>query len=243
MWTWLQASSTALHDAANLTVILDPLALLKKDSQIRAYQCHPAPHRCQARCNTRWMDWRMWFYQVPGLLWKMEGPSAWSFHNSPRDPRPPSKRSKLPSWGMAAPGPCWQSVCSWVTRKHEQRLLLKGRSTPYLPNKEKGQYDDESDRSLSSLSSVRELMLKEAKANLCLPFLRELMLPWAARMTLQGPHSMNGWGQSKFVSSLSFREWCSSPCILFHHMSRITVRICLLKKTEKNGDKSAVAIL
>ena len=39
MWTWLQATSTALYDAANLAVILDPLALSKKDSQIRAYQC------------------------------------------------------------------------------------------------------------------------------------------------------------------------------------------------------------
>ena len=44
---------------------------------------------------------------------------------------------------MAAPGPCWQSVCSRVTRKHEQRVLLKGRSSPYPPGKEKGRYDDE----------------------------------------------------------------------------------------------------
>ena len=43
--------------------------------------------------------------------------------------------------------------------KHEQRVLLKERSCPYPPNKEKGRYNDESDRSLSSLSSVRELML------------------------------------------------------------------------------------
>ena len=62
------------------------------------------------------------------------------------------------------------------------------------------------------------------------------MLPWAARMTLQGPHSVKGWGQSKFVSSLSFREWCSSPCILFHLMSRITVRICLLKKKKNRKE-------
>ena len=45
MWTWLQATSTALPDAANLAVILDPSALLKKDSQIRAHQCHLSPHR------------------------------------------------------------------------------------------------------------------------------------------------------------------------------------------------------
>ena len=45
---------------------------------------------------------------------------------------------------------------------HEQRVLLKERSCPYPPNKEKGRYDDESDRSLSSLSSVRELMLPQA---------------------------------------------------------------------------------
>ena len=42
--------------------------------------------------------------------------------------------------------------------KHEQRVLLKERSCPYPPNKEKGRYDDESDCSLSSMSSVRELM-------------------------------------------------------------------------------------
>ena len=42
---------------------------------------------------------------------------------------------------------------------HEQRVLLKERSCPYPPNKEKGRYDDESDHSLSSLPSVRELML------------------------------------------------------------------------------------
>ena len=59
--------------------------------------------------------------------------------------------------------------------KHEQRVLLKERSCPYPPNKEKGRYDDESDRSLSSLSSVRELML-----------------PQAARVTCQGPHFVNG---------------------------------------------------
>ena len=221
MWSWSLETSTEF---------VKPPALLKKLLPTQIYQCHPAPNRCGARCNTRWMDWRMWFYQAPGLLWKMEGPSAWSFHNSPRHTRPPSKRSKLPSWGMAAPGPCWQSVCSWVTRKHEQWLLLKGRSTPYPPNKEKDRYDDESDRSFSSLSSVRELILKEAKANLCLPFHRELMLPWAARMTLQGRHSLNGWGQRKFVPSLSSRERCSSPCILFHHMSQRTVRMRLLKK-------------
>ena len=42
---------------------------------------------------------------------------------------------------------------------HEQRVLLKERCCPYPPNKENGRYDDESDRSLSSLSSSRELML------------------------------------------------------------------------------------
>ena len=87
----------------------------------------------------------------------MEGPSAWSLHNS------------LDLVG--------NQYAHESRGKHEQRLLLKGRSSPYPPNKEKGRYDDESDRSLSSLSSVRELMLKEAKANLCLPFLRERMLP------------------------------------------------------------------
>ena len=42
---------------------------------------------------------------------------------------------------------------------HEQPVLLKERSCPYPPAKEKVRYDDESDHSLSSLSSVRELML------------------------------------------------------------------------------------
>ena len=46
MLTWLRATSTALHGAANLAVILDPLALLKKRSPIRAHPCHPAPLRC-----------------------------------------------------------------------------------------------------------------------------------------------------------------------------------------------------
>ena len=40
MWTWLQATSTAVHDAVNLAVILDPLAKLKKQSQRRVYQYH-----------------------------------------------------------------------------------------------------------------------------------------------------------------------------------------------------------
>ena len=31
------------------------------------------------------------FFWASGLVWKMEGPSAWSFHYSPRDPRLPSK--------------------------------------------------------------------------------------------------------------------------------------------------------
>ena len=42
--------------------------------------------------------------------------------------------------------------------KHEQRVLLKERSCLFPPNMEKGRYDDESDRSLSSPSSVRELV-------------------------------------------------------------------------------------
>ena len=61
--------------------------------------------------------------------------------------------------------------------KHEQRVLLQEKSCPYLPNKGKGRYDDESDRSLSSLSSVRERML-----------------PYAVCMTRQGPHLVNGRG-------------------------------------------------
>ena len=39
MWTWLQATSTAVRDA-DLAVILDPLAKLKKHSQRRVYQYH-----------------------------------------------------------------------------------------------------------------------------------------------------------------------------------------------------------
>ena len=47
---------------------------------------------------------------------------------------------------------------------HEQRVLLKERSCPYPPNKEKGRYDDDSDHSLSSLSSVEgEMSLKSAQ--------------------------------------------------------------------------------
>ena len=40
---------------------------------------------------------------------------------------------------------------------HDQRVLLKEWSCLHPPTKEKGRYDDESDHSLSSLSSVREL--------------------------------------------------------------------------------------
>ena len=42
MWTWLQETSTALHGAAHPAVIL---ALMKNYLSIRAYPCHPAPHR------------------------------------------------------------------------------------------------------------------------------------------------------------------------------------------------------
>ena len=42
---------------------------------------------------------------------------------------------------------------------HEHRVLLKERSCPYQPKKEKGRYDDESDRSFSFVSSVREPLL------------------------------------------------------------------------------------
>ena len=42
MLTWL----LALHGAANLAVILDPSALLKKRSPTRGYGCYPVPHRC-----------------------------------------------------------------------------------------------------------------------------------------------------------------------------------------------------
>ena len=43
---------------------------------------------------------------------------------------------------------------------HEQRLLLKERSAPYQPNKERGKaVEDESDRSLSSSSSMRAARL------------------------------------------------------------------------------------
>ena len=63
MWTWLQATSTAVHDAANLAVILDPLALLKRRSSIRTYLCHLALHRCGGQevngltCAGSWNHW------------------------------------------------------------------------------------------------------------------------------------------------------------------------------------------
>ena len=69
------------------------------------------------RRSARWMDLCVWFCEAPRHLWQMEGSSVWSFHKSPRGPRPPSKSWQLPSWGMAAPGLCWQSVCSRGTRK------------------------------------------------------------------------------------------------------------------------------
>ena len=52
---------------------------------------------------------------------------------------------------------------------HEQRVLLKERSCPHPPNKERGRYDDKRDRSLSSLSSVVKSWTDEAKASqICL---------------------------------------------------------------------------
>ena len=66
-----------------------------------------------------------------------------------------------------------------------QRVLLKERSCPYPPNKEKGRYDDESDRSLSSLSSVRGLVPPQAAGMTCqgTPN-REQMRPKQARRVL-----------------------------------------------------------
>ena len=65
-----------LHDSANLAVILDPLALLKKESQIRAYQCHAAPHRCGDREVHRWMGWRMRFPETTEIWTQMASPHA-----------------------------------------------------------------------------------------------------------------------------------------------------------------------
>ena len=42
---------------------------------------------------------------------------------------------------------------------HDQRVFFKERSCPYPPTKVQGRYDDGSDHSYSSLSSVRELVL------------------------------------------------------------------------------------
>ena len=167
MWAWLLATSTALYDATNLAVILDPLALLKKDSQIRAYQCHPAPHRCGGQVQ----------YQVNGLTYVVLSSPRTLVKNGRSVCMELSQFPTRPSTSVQKIKVAIMRCAPGVTRKHEQRLLLKGRSTPYPPNKEKGTYDDESDRSLSSLSSVRELMLEEAKAKFVSSFLRELMFP------------------------------------------------------------------
>ena len=81
--------------------------------------------------------------------------------------------------------------CAPVTRKFGLRVYSSKKGLARTRLTEKGRYDDESDRSLSSLSSVRELML-----------------PWAADMTRQGHQIVNRWGQSKL--GMSFLVNCAS---------------------------------
>ena len=96
MWTWWLATSTALRSAAHPAVIVDPLALLKKHSGVRAYQCHSAPHHCGDRvvCQVNGLTCGLWnrkarFGCVEPSPYHM---ARWGW----------KKRSKLPSRSLNA---------------------------------------------------------------------------------------------------------------------------------------------
>ena len=96
--------------------------------------CQDGCYRCgaQEQCQVNGPMCICGFCQAPGLWCQIEGSSAWSFHNSPRDRRPPSKRPKLPSWCMAARGLCWQSLASLEGNRSSGSSSQKGRSRTRL---------------------------------------------------------------------------------------------------------------
>ena len=150
-WTWSPVTSTELPGANHMVTTPNPPVFSRRPWPTQIFHYHPAPHHCvlQGQCqlnvpmcvvlsNTQTRMTNRRFVYTFGLR-----PKDHSCHHE-----------------------VWLHL-DFVENQyaheprgnHEQRVLLKEWSCPYPPDKQKGRYDDESDRSFSSLSSVRELVL------------------------------------------------------------------------------------
>ena len=104
---------------------------------------------------------------------------------------------------------------------HELRLLLKERSAPYQPSKERGKAgEDESDRSLSSKSSIRTARLPTAQLmkgthdrDSPRPSFCDLMRPWHLCSSLLFVHVFLSLALHHIssISHITLRSWLLSP--------------------------------
>ena len=163
MWTWLLGTSTGPLGAAN--AVTDFSVFSKKPSPTQIYRCLPAPHRCgaQVQCQVNGLTYAD-FSSVQTLL---KDRKYVSMVHSPFLKILWASVQRIKAATMTCGCTRFSSIIMATTnreKKHEQRLLLKERSAPYQPNKERGKaVEDESDRSLSSQSSIRAARLPRAQ--------------------------------------------------------------------------------
>ena len=141
-----------LLGAAHAATIENPPVSSKKPLPTQTCRCHLAPQHCgaQVQCQVN----RLMCADFPSHRTLMEGGK---YDCTVRFPPPTvllgiiEKRSKLPPCGI---GCTWFLLTITETapqEKHDQRLLLKERSSPDQLNKERSRaYGEQSDRSHSS---------------------------------------------------------------------------------------------
>ena len=138
-WTWSLVTSTELLGANQMVTTLDPPVLSRKLLPTQIFQCHLAPLKPPDSCDK----------------WKVRLHGAFTIPRETLGLRPKDQSGHHEVW----------LHLDLVGNQHAHESRGKQeRSCPYPPNKEKGRYDDEGDRSLSSLSSAREPMLPYSSA-------------------------------------------------------------------------------
>ena len=147
--TCLLGTSTWRLGAVKLVTVISVLS--KKPSPTQIYRCLPAPHRCgaQEQCQVIGQTFAG-FSSLRTLV--NDGKYVSMVHSILHDTLASAARIKA---AIMKCGYTWLSLVIMATtnprERHEQRHLLKERSAPYQPSKERSKAgEDESDRSLPS---------------------------------------------------------------------------------------------
>ena len=132
--------------------VTEILGLSKKLSPAQIYRCLLTPHRCgaQEQCQVIGKTY-VGFLKPPDSYgrWKVRQYGAFSILQDTQGLRPKDQSCHHEVWLHLAL--VNHHGDDEPRERHEQRLLLKERSSPYQPSKERSKAgEDESERSLSS---------------------------------------------------------------------------------------------